>query len=259
MPGNEGTRNRSMLEQLLDRSKRNGSSKTAAKEGSKTKTSERGVDDKEEFHQLRREFRQLEETRAELLEKENELEEQLRSLRREMEQVQRNSLPKRERLEAVCNAREVENARHLGKLPKEVWEKIADELDENDLFPLALSCKNFRQKQKELVARTRKKKNGSKRGRPRRALRTNLRRKLDEGQPASLEYLQFCSEEKLLSGEGWKKTKYIKCLAAYHGYLPLLQELQGPSWTNDYYDERIARAAGKSLSHSIFYLFCFGF
>ena len=104
MPGNEGTRNRSMLEQLLDRSKRNGSRKTAAKEGSKAKTSERGIQDEEEFHQLRREFRQLEVTRAELSEKENELEEQLRSLRREMEQVQRNSLPKRERLEAVCKA-----------------------------------------------------------------------------------------------------------------------------------------------------------
>ena len=84
MPGTEGTRNRSMLEELLDRSKRNGSKKTAAKEGSKTKTSERGVDDEEEFHQLRREFRQLEVRRAELSEKVNELGEQMRSLRREM-------------------------------------------------------------------------------------------------------------------------------------------------------------------------------
>ena len=170
----------------------------------------------------------------------------------------------RTRSKAAKEGREARAAesthQRLDRLPPEVWEKILlDHLEDDDLFPLALSCRFFRQKQKELVVRMRKKKNGSKRGRPRRALRTNLRRKLDEGQPASLEYLQFCSEEKLLSGEGWKKTKYIKCLAAYHGYLPLLQELQGPSWTNDYYDERIARAAGKSLSHSIFYLFCFGF
>ena len=223
MPGNEGTRNRSMLEQLLDRSKRNGSSKTAAKEGSKTKTSERGVDDKEEFHQLRREFRQLEETRAELLEKENELEEQLRSLRREMEQVQRNSLPKRERLEAVCNAREVENARHLGKLPKEVWEKIADELDENDLFPLALSCKNFRQKQKELVARTRE--NGAESGGTRLALKTDLGQKCEKDEPASAEYLRFCSEEKVSGDVRLTRDRRITMLAGFHGHLPLLQEL----------------------------------
>ena len=47
------------------------------------------------------------------------------------------------------DAKEVESAqRLLEKLPKEVWEKILDELDENDLFPLALSCRYFRQKQK---------------------------------------------------------------------------------------------------------------
>ena len=50
------------------------------------------------------------------------------------------------------DAREAENAqRLLDKIPLELWEKI---LDENDLFPLALSCRYFRQKQKELVART---------------------------------------------------------------------------------------------------------
>ena len=53
------------------------------------------------------------------------------------------------------DAREVESTQWLKKLPHELWEKILDELDENDLFPLALSCRYFRQKQKELVARTR--------------------------------------------------------------------------------------------------------
>merc|ERR1711959_442703 len=46
-----------------------------------------------------------------------------------------------------------ENEARLNKLPPEVWDKVFDELDRNDLFPLASSCKYFRRKQKELVAR----------------------------------------------------------------------------------------------------------
>ena len=53
------------------------------------------------------------------------------------------------------DAREVEDVqRLLDKLPQEVWDKILEHLEENDLFPLALSCKYFRQKQVELVARS---------------------------------------------------------------------------------------------------------
>ena len=133
-----------------------------------------------------------------------------------------------------------------------MWEKI---LDENDLFPLALSCRFFRQKQKELVARTRENKNGCKREKPRRALKTNLQRKLEKGQPASAEYLRICSKEKLLRDDRWKKAKYIKCLAAFHGHLPLLQELLGPSWINCYHEQQIAWAAGKSPFHSPFFFF----
>ena len=48
---------------------------------------------------------------------------------------------------------EVENYKHLCKLPHELWERIFNNFEENDLFPLALSCRYFRQKQKELVAR----------------------------------------------------------------------------------------------------------
>ena len=122
-----------------------------AKEGSESKTaSERGVED--ECEQLEREVRALEGERSRLSEEkrrlEEQLEEQLRPLRREMEQVQRNLLTKRKRIV------EVENTKRLDKLPKEVWERIFDELNENDLFPLALSCKYFRQKQVELVARS---------------------------------------------------------------------------------------------------------
>ena len=65
--------------------------------------------------------------------------------------MQENLLSKRKRLKDVCDAREAENAQRL-ELPLEVWEKI---VEENDLFPLALSCRYFRQKQKELVERSR--------------------------------------------------------------------------------------------------------
>ena len=54
------------------------------------------------------------------------------------------------------DVKEVESTyQRLDKLPPEVWGKILDELESDDLFPLALSCRYFRQKQKELLARAR--------------------------------------------------------------------------------------------------------
>merc|ERR1712046_315176 len=104
------------------------------------------------------------------------------------------------------------------------WEKILDHLDDNDLFPLALSCRYFRQKQKELVARSRE--SGPESGKPRLTLKTNLRRKLEKGKPASAEYLLFCSKERV--SKGISKAIYVMRLAAYHGPLPLLEELLKP-------------------------------
>ena len=131
------------------------------------------------------------------------------------------------RLKAVeeeREAREVENVQGLlDKLPKEVWEKILGNLEDNDLFPLALSCKFFRQKQKELVAQTREK--GSKRGKPQLALKTNLRRKLRDEEPASAGYLRFCSKEKVSKDVERSNDSEIVRLAAFHGHLPLLWEL----------------------------------
>ena len=147
-------------------------------------------------------------------------------------------------------AKEVESTKWLDKLPKEVWEKIFDNLDENDLFPLALSCRYFRQKQKELVARTRQKGPGREK-----VLKTNLHRKLEEGQPASTEYLRFCSKEKLSGDAGGSKALYIWCLAAFHGHLPLLQELLRP--LNTLNPEITPNAGGSSSSQSR--LLCFGF
>jgi len=52
------------------------------------------------------------------------------------------------------DARDAESIQGLDKLPQEVWERIFDELENDDLFPLALSCRYFRQKQKEFVSRS---------------------------------------------------------------------------------------------------------
>ena len=145
--------------------------------------------------------------------------------------------------------REIGNTQHLlDKLPQEVWEKILDELKNADLFPLALSCRYFRQKQKELVARSRQ--SGPERWKPCMILRTNLRRNFESGQPASVEYLRFCSKEKGSRHDGRKKAHYIRCLAAFHGHLPLLQEILEPA---NELDVQITEAAGEYTFHSLFF------
>ena len=207
----------------------------AAKEGSDAK---RAFEN--ECAQLRRDISALEA-------KQGKLEEQLGPLRRGEEQVQQSLLAKIKRLE------EVKNAQRLGKLPPEVWAKVLDELGENDLFSLALSCRFFRQKQKELVAR--KGQNGPESGKPRLALKTNLKQKRNECQPASAEYLIFCSKKKV-PGNYWysfherncarSRDNYIRRLAALHGHLPLLQELLADS---ESIEADISMAAGEySLS-----------
>ena len=261
-------------------------SKTA-KKGTEAKISDKGVDDKE-FHQLTREFSQLKGKRAKHSKKEHELEvevkdkqrkleyqkrklefqmrklekderkveelkrdmeEQLRPLRREVEQLEQDWRSKRNLVEDMCSAREAENAKHLDKLPPEVWEKI---LDENDLFSFAMSCRYFRQKQKELVARTKQH-----RPRSRLALKTNLRRIVRKGQPVSADYLQFCSKDKVPRDVRWRRDEIIRELAAFHGYLPLLQELLAGS---DSLDAQIVESAGESSSsRSLRLLLHFGF
>ena len=114
-------------------------------------------------------------------------------------------------------AEEIANARRLDKLPPEVWEKILDHFDRDNQFPLALSCRYFRQKQKELVARMRQ--SGYK---SLFSLKTSLRRKLitkpGESQPTSVKYLRFAKK-------GGGARYLISDLAAFHGHLPLLREL----------------------------------
>ena len=158
------------------------------------------------------------------------------------------------------DAKEAESIQWLDKLPGELWEKVVDNLENDDLFPLALSCRYFREKQKELVARKRQKKKGSKRVKPRHVLQTNLKRKLDEGQPASADYLWFCWKEKVsrvvrrdgrssVVRRDGRKAHYTRCLAALHGHLPLLQELQRYRYKGiDYHKYEITRAARSKSS-----------
>ena len=249
----------------------------AAKEGSKAETSERGVDEK--FQQLREEFRPLAEKRAKLEEQEREeeqnlevqrrkleeqrrkleeqrrkLEEKLQPLKREVEQLQQNWLPKRNILMGVCNARQAENTLRLDKLPKEVWDKILDELEENDLFPLALSCRYFRQKQKEMVERTRQS------GKRRRALKTNLDRTLHNRQPVSVEYLRFCTKEKVHWIDEYSRDEGIGNLAAFYGYLPLVQEIlvdgecDGQEFTHNAGESSLSQSLLLLVSASDFFL-----
>jgi len=137
-----------------------------------------------------------------------------------------------------------------------VWEKILDELESNDLFPLALSCRYFRQKQKKLVARQ----SGPESGKPRRRLalkttftRWNFHRK---SQPETTAYLQFCFTEKASRDDGQKKSQYIRRLAAFHGYLPLLQQFVDSSEVlGKFYFHSVASYAGESSSSSSTSLF----
>ena len=162
----------------------------------------------------------------------------------------------------IVAGQEVGNAKHLDKLPLKVWEKILDELDENDLFPLAMSCRYFRQKQKELVARTRQ--SGPESAKPHLTLKTNLARTLSalcDGMPASPEYIRFCSEVYVEKGPGdvWaKKAIYTCMMAANRGYLPLLKELYKANYKSGMIPP-IARNAGESSSSQSSLLLCFHF
>ena len=166
----------------------------------------------------------------------------------------RSSAPScsRARKKADRDAREAENAQRLDKLSTEVWEKVFNELESNDLFPLALSCKYFRQKQKELVEKT--KQQGPESGTPLRrrrlTLTTNLR-VLKVGwrlnQPPSADYLRFYSKEKrnLPPKLSQHKAGLIRRWAAHCGHLSLLQELLKPV---KFLDPYITWDAGESFS-----------
>ena len=214
-------------------------------QGRKLEAQRRKLEEQE--HMLEGQKHRLEAQEQKLEEQQRKLEEPLPPLRSEVEQLQQRLLPESIILKDLCSAREVESAQRLDKLPQEVWERIIDELDDDDLFPLALSCRYFREKQKELVARSRQ--SGSESGKPLLALRTDLKRKLRKGQTASADYLRFCSKEKVLKG----RNAIVRRLAAFHGHLPLLQELLKPS---NNLPAGITNAAGESSFSQSLCLLC---
>ena len=174
----------------------------------------------------------------------------------------RTSCPRSQAANEGRDATDVESTqRFLEKLPPEVWRKILAELDWNDLFPLALSCKFFRQKQLQKAQAARTRRDGPESDDTRSYLETNLRQKLDEGQPASVEYLRFLRKEEELRGVSPDTGDGIMCLAALHGYLPLLQEDlkslgDGPL---NMITREVAECAGESSLTRSFPLLCFGF
>ena len=57
----------------------------------------------------------------------------------------------RRELVTLCAKLEVKNEKRFRRLPPELWHKILDEnLHQNDLFALAMTCRFFREKQKDL-------------------------------------------------------------------------------------------------------------
>ena len=57
----------------------------------------------------------------------------------------------KEELLTLCSKLEAKNAKLLRRLPPELWQKIVDEnVHQNDLLALAMTCRFFREKQKDL-------------------------------------------------------------------------------------------------------------
>ena len=77
-------------------------------------------------------------------------EEVVRLLERARAKGKGNARAKKELL-TLCAKLEAKNEKLLGRLPPELWEKIVDEnLHQNDLLALAMTCRFFREKQKDL-------------------------------------------------------------------------------------------------------------
>ena len=93
-------------------------------------------------------------------------------------------------------------------------------------------------------------------GAPRRAFKTKLKRKRWNGQPVSVDYLRFCSKEIVSKKHVWYRDYCIIHQAAFHGHLPLLQELLKPLKELPY---NTIKAAGESSFSQPLRLLCYGF
>ena len=119
----------------------------------------------------------------------------------------------------MCADFEAKNEKLLGRLPPELWQKIVDEnLQQNDLLALAMTCRFFREKQKDL---------GKK-------METNLNakrlfdlRKSGKVVSHSLGWFQWvCDTFEILPGFEWDDKERVKG-AVYEGDLLNYAAFQG--------------------------------
>ena len=110
------------------------------------------------------------------LEKEVEkLKQRAKSVKGETQDVKKEITRLRKTLAlSALSGIEEENEKRLQVLPSDVWSKIFDQLEENDLFPAASTCRFFRKRTNERLDEANKKKKGSLK------IRTNLVRKTYE-------------------------------------------------------------------------------
>ena len=59
-------------------------------------------------------------------------------------------------LVSVCEKLEAENELNLGRLPPEMWAKVTDHFENDDLFAFAMTCGFFRKAQQELCGRAKR-------------------------------------------------------------------------------------------------------
>ena len=137
--------------------------------------------------------------------------------RREMEPVEKALDKAQDRLDQLWERRTRpltgENASRLDKLPQELWEKIFREFEDADLFPLALSCKFFRYKQKELVAQKKE---------------LRMRTVLEKDNPhlsLSREYLIFACASALEAREGLGTQSIFMKIAWYREDYKLMKDM----------------------------------
>ena len=70
---------------------------------------------------------------------------------RALSEARRNTRSNTQELRSVCADLEAENEQHLSRLHPDLWQKIINEnLHQNDLLAFALTCRFFREKQKDL-------------------------------------------------------------------------------------------------------------
>ena len=97
------------------------------------------------------------------LEKEVEkLKQRAKAVKGEAQEVKKELKRLHKRVEKAERQKiEEENEKRLQVLPSDVWSKIFDQLEENDLFPAASTCRFFRKRTNERLDEANKRKKGS--------------------------------------------------------------------------------------------------